>query len=61
MAINPHSKSIPVRIVFNSSKVYRGYSLNSSWSLGPEDIMNSMTGILMRLREDAVGAQGNVT
>ena len=32
MAINPQSKSTTVRTVFNSSQVYRGYILNSSWS-----------------------------
>ena len=61
MALNPQSKSTPVRTFFNSSQVYRGYSLNSSCSLGPEDIMNNMTGILLRFREDIVGAQGDIT
>ena len=61
MALNPQSKSTPIRTVFNSSQVYRGYSLNSSWSVGPENIMNNMTGILLRFREDIVGAQGDIT
>ena len=61
MAINPGSKSTPVRAVFNSSQVYKGFSLNSSWALGPEDIMANLNGMLMRFREDLVGAQGDIT
>jgi hypothetical protein len=41
MALNPASKSTPVRVVFNSSQKFRGYSLNSSWELGP-DVLNSL-------------------
>ena len=59
VAINPSSKSTPVRVVFNSSQKFRGHSLNSSWELGP-DMMNSLHGVLMRLRKDYVGAQGDV-
>ena len=51
MALNPGSKSTPVRVVFNSSQVYKGYSLNSSWELGP-DVMNNLHGVLIRFRED---------
>ena len=51
----------PGPLRYNSSQVYKGYSLISSWSLGPEDIMNNMTGIPMRFREDAVGAQGDIS
>lgn len=59
MALNPASKSTPIRTVFNSSQVYKGYSLNSSWELGP-DVTGNMHGILMRFREGLVGAQGDV-
>ena len=59
MALNPGSKSTPVRTVFNNSQVFKGFSLNSSWALGP-DIMNSLHGVLMRFREDLVGAQGDI-
>ena len=59
MALNPGSKSTPVRTVFNSSQVYQGYSLNSSWALGP-DIMNNLHGILLRFREDVVAGQGDI-
>ena len=59
MALNPGSKSTPVRVVFNSSQVYKGYSLNSSWELGP-DVMNNLHGVLIRFREDMVGGQGDI-
>ena len=59
MALNPGSKSTPVRVVFNSSQKYRGYSLNSSWELGP-DVMNNLHGVLLRFREDLVGGQGDI-
>ena len=57
MALNPGSKSTPVRTVFNNSQMFRGFSLNSSWALGP-DIMNSLHAILMRFSE--VVAQGDI-
>ena len=59
MVVNPANTSTPIRTVFNSSQVYRGYSLNSSWDLGP-DMTNSLHGILLRFRENLVGAQGDI-
>ena len=59
MALNPASKSSPIRTVFNSSQVYKGYSLNSSWDLGP-DVTGNLHGILLRFRENIIGAQGDV-
>ena len=59
MALNPGSLTTPIRTVFNSSQVYKGYSLNSSWELGPE-MTGSLHGILLRFREDLVAAQGDV-
>ena len=59
MALNSASKSTPIRTVFNSSQVYKGYSLNSSWDLGP-DMTNNLHGVLMRFRENVVGAQGDI-
>ena len=53
MALNPASKSSPIRTVFNSSQVYKGYSLNSSWELGP-DVTGSLNGILVRFREKVI-------
>ena len=60
MALNPQSKSTPVRCCFNSSQVYAGYSLNTSWELGP-NLINSLHTILLRFRNDIVGGQGDVT
>ena len=59
MALNPSSKSTPVRVVFNSSQKFRGQSLNSSWELGP-DVLNSLHGVLLRFRENYFAAQGDV-
>ena len=61
MAVNPGSKTTPVRTVFNCSQMFKGYSLNSSMALGPEHGLNSLHGVLMRFREDEVGAQGDIT
>ena len=60
MALNPGSKSTPVRVVYNSSQMYKGYSLNSSWDLGP-DVMSNLHGVLLRFRKDQVGGQGDMT
>ena len=59
MAVNPSSKSTPVRVVYNSSLSWKGQSLNSSWSKGP-DMLNSLHGVLLRFREDYVVAQGDI-
>ena len=61
MALNPDSKTTPVRTVFNCSQVYKGYSLNSSMALGPEHGLNSLHGILLRFREGMFGAQGDIS
>ena len=61
MALNPGSKTTPVRTVFNCSQMYRGHSLNSSLALGPENGLNSLHAILLRFREDEVAAQGDIT
>ena len=60
MALNPSSKTTPVRVVFNSSQVFHGYSLNTSWDLGP-DIMSNLHGVLLRFRKDLVGGQGDIS
>ena len=59
VAVNPTSKSTPVRVVFNSSQKFKGHSLNSSWALGP-DMLNSLHGVLFRFREDHIGGQGDI-
>ena len=59
VALNPASKSTPIRVVFNSSQMYKGYILNSSWELGP-DVLNNLHGVLLRFRKDYCGGQGDV-
>ena len=59
MAVNPTSKTTPVRVVYNSSQKFRGQSLNTYWCKGP-DMLNSLHGVLLRFREDYVGAQGAI-
>ena len=51
--LKPDSKSTPVRIVFNSSVRFCGYSLNDMWAKGP-DVLNSLFGILLRVREHPI-------
>ena len=60
MAPNPTSKTTPVRVVFNSSQNFKGYSLNTSWYKGP-DMLNSMVPILLRFREGNYAAQGDMS
>ena len=60
LALNLTFMTKPVRVIFNSFQKYKGPSLNSSWSLGP-DVMNSLHGVLMKFRRNYVGAQRDVT
>ena len=57
---NPKSISTPVRIVFNSSQVFAGVSLNSCLAKGPDCYMNNQIGILLRWREQAVAIVGDI-
>ena len=59
MVVNPDSKSTPIWVVFNSSQVYQGFSLNSSINLGP-DVMTNLQGVLLQFRENLYGAQGDM-
>ena len=59
MAVNLSSKLNPVRIVYNSSLSWKGQSLNTSCSKGP-DMLNSLHGVLLRFREDYIAAQGDI-
>ena len=60
MVIQPESLSTPIRVVFNSSQVYKGHSLNGALDLGP-DILNSLHAVLLRFRGDVVAAQGDIS
>ena len=57
--LRPESKSTPVRIVFNSSAKYMGHTLNEYWAKGP-DLLNSLLGILIRLKENEVAFMGDI-
>ena len=46
----PKSLSTPVRIVFNSSQVFQGKSLNSCLAKGPDAYVNNILGVLLRWR-----------
>ena len=59
MALNPASKTTPVRTIFNFSQVHEGNSLNSCLELGPH-VKNNLHRILMRVHEDKVAALGNI-
>ena len=59
VAINPNSKTTPVRVVFNNTLNYKGYSLNNSLDLGP-DILTNLHGLLLRFRSDVVAAAGDI-
>ena len=64
-AVNPKSKSTPVRIVFDSSrKSYlpggRCISMNSCLAKGPDAYMNNILGILCRFREENTAFQGDI-
>ena len=58
--VNSHSKSTPVRIVFNSSQVYKGISLNSCLAKGPDAYLNNLVGILLRWREEEIALVGDI-
>ena len=58
--VNPCSHSTPVRIVFNSSQVCQGTSLNSCLAKGPDCYMNNLIGILLRWREEQVALVGDI-
>ena len=58
--VNTRSHSTPVRVVFNSSQVCQGMSLNSCLAKGPDCYMNNLIGILLRWREEQVALVGDI-
>ena len=58
--IRPEKKSTPVRIVFNSSAMYKGHQLNDYWLKGP-DLLNNLFGINLRFREREVAFIGDIS
>lgn len=64
-AVNPKSKTTPVRICFNSSQKFYGpggtpISLNSCLAKGPDAYLNNILGILCRFREENTAIQGDI-
>lgn len=57
---NPKSTSTPVRIVFNSSQICNGESLNGALCKGPDAYLNSLLGILLRWREKPIAIVGDI-
>ena len=56
----PKSLTTPVRIVFNSSQLFRGVSLNSFLTKGPDSFKNNLLGMLLRFREEQVVLIGDI-
>ena len=56
----PKSLTTPVRLVFNSSQIYRGISLNSFLAKGPDCYNNNLLGMLLRWRENPVVMVGDI-
>ena len=57
---NPKSQSTPFRIVFDSSRTYKGISLNDCLYKGPDSYLNSQLSILLRWRENEVALVGDI-
>ena len=55
----PESESTPCRIVYNSSANYKGHVLNDYWVKGCS-LINNLTDILLRFRENYVGMAGDI-
>ena len=58
--LRPESKSTPVRIVFNSSAVFKGHRLNDYWIKGP-DLLNDLFGVVLRFRENDIAFIGDIS
>lgn len=56
----PKSQTTPVRIVFNSSQVYKGVSLNAFLAKGPDSFKSNLLGMLLRFRENQVVLYGDI-
>ena len=58
--LRPEKKSTPIQIVFNSSANFQGLCLNDYWMKGP-DLLNSLFGVILRFRENAVAISGDIS
>ena len=57
----PWSESTPVRVVWNSSQIFKGISLNSFLAKGPDSQGATLLGLLIRDREGPVLIIGDIT
>ena len=58
---DPEKKSTLIRIVFNSSANLKGHCLNPFyWMKGP-DLLNSLFGVILRFRKNAVAISGDIS
>ena len=55
-----HSVSTRLRIVFDSSHSYKGHSLNSYWTKGPDAYMNNLLAVLLKFRENKICIVGDI-
>lgn len=58
--IRLEKSSTPVWIVFDSSSVFQGSSLNDYWNKGP-DLLNNLFGVVLRFREKEVAISGDIS
>ncbi|XP_071962704.1 uncharacterized protein [Antedon mediterranea] len=58
--VRAENKSTPVRIVFNSANRCQGEAINEYWMKGP-DLLNNLSGVLMRFREREVAVCGDIS
>ena len=58
--LRPEKRTTPVRIVFNSSSLYQGHTLNDYWKKGP-DMLNGIFWVVLRFRERQVAVMGDIS
>ena len=58
--LRPEKKSTPIRIVFNLSANFQGHCLNDYWMKGL-DLLNSLFGVILHFRENAVAISGDIS
>ncbi|KAJ8019123.1 hypothetical protein HOLleu_42503 [Holothuria leucospilota] len=56
----PEKKSTPVRVVFNSSAIFKGQCLKDFLSKGP-DLLNNLFDVLLRFRQSPVAVSGDIS
>lgn len=54
-----HKRKGSIRVVFDCTSVYQGFSLNAELLQGP-DLRNTLLGVLLRFRQDQVAVMGDI-